>query len=78
MSATGKGENMAEGTSPDAGDQHRNRRSLLSGKPKVINVGLEAFADELKTSGAAVVHVAWVPPAGGNAKLAALLSKLGS
>jgi hypothetical protein len=52
-------------------------KPLLSGKPNVINVGLEQFATELAHAGATVTHVAWAPPARGNAKLAALLAKLG-
>ena len=52
--------------------------SLLAAPPKVINIGLETFATELAENGAAVVHVAWTPPAGGDAKLAALLGKLGT
>ncbi len=52
-------------------------KPLLSGKPNVINVGLEQFATELAQAGATVTHVAWAPPARGNAKLAALLAKLG-
>ncbi len=45
---------------------------------KVINVGLEVFARELERQGDAVVRVDWRPPAGGDPKLADLLSKLGS
>ncbi len=52
--------------------------TLLQTPLKVINVGLEGFAGDLKAAGTPVVHVAWVPPARGNAKLAALLGKLGS
>ena len=52
--------------------------SLLAAPPKVINIGLESFVTELAANGAAVVHVAWTPPARGDAKLAALLGKLGS
>lgn len=52
--------------------------SLLSRRPQVINVGLERFAEELKTQGVPVTQVKWAPPAGGNAKLADLLSKLGT
>ena len=54
------------------------RKSLLAGAPVVVNVGLERFATDLQHGGASVVHVQWHPPARGNAKLAALLSKLGS
>ena len=53
-------------------------KSLLAAPPKVINIGLEGFAEDLKAKGHAVVHVAWVPPARGDATLAALLAKLGS
>ena len=54
-------------------------RDTLLGKPlKVINVGLEVFAQDLERQGIAVVHVDWQPPAGGDPKLADLLSKLGT
>ena len=45
---------------------------------KVVNVGLEEFAEELEQQGVAVVRVDWQPPAGGDARLAELLSKLGA
>lgn len=51
---------------------------LLSGPPKVVNIGLDGFARELEAKDISVVHVDWAPPAGGNPELAALLSKLGS
>ena len=44
----------------------------------VVNVGLEAFADDLAARDVRVVHVEWSPPAGGDAHLAELLSKLGA
>ena len=50
---------------------------LLAAPPRVVNVGLELFAADLANQGAPVVHVQWSPPAGGNAQLADLLSKLG-
>ena len=52
--------------------------ALLESELTVINVGLEDFAADLHAHGIDVVHVDWIPPAGGNAKLADLLSKLGS
>ena len=52
--------------------------SLLSRPVKVVNVGLERFGKELESQSVPVVQVEWAPPAGGNAKLAALLAKLGS
>ncbi len=44
----------------------------------VVNVGLEGFADDLARRGVPVVHVDWSPPAGGDARLAALLARLES
>ena len=48
----------------------------LLGQPlRVINIGLELFAQELEADGVTVIHVDWRPPAGG-ASMAALLSRL--
>jgi FdrA protein len=52
--------------------------ALLAAPPRVINIGLELFAEDLVRQGAQVVHVRWAPPAGGNAQLAGLLAKLRS
>jgi FdrA protein len=52
--------------------------SLLAGPPTVINIGLDRFAADLAQAGVAVTHVQWQPPARGDARLAALLAKLGS
>ena len=52
--------------------------SLLATAPHVINIGLEQFAIDLQDQGADVIHVDWSPPAGGDAALRSLLSKLGS
>lgn len=41
-----------------------------------LNVGLESFTDSLKSQSAAVVHVDWKPPAGGNEKLMGLLARM--
>ena len=51
---------------------------LLKGPLKVVNIGLDGFAEELKALNVEVVNVDWSPPAGGDPKLAALLSKMGS
>ena len=53
-----------------------NARDLLQSGVKVINVGLEGFAETLQGLGVPVVHVDWRPPAGGDARLAGLLAKL--
>jgi FdrA protein len=50
---------------------------LLAASPRVINIGLELFADALASLGVPVAHVDWRPPAGGDPRLAMLLAKLG-
>ena len=52
--------------------------SLLTSPPRIVNVGLEAFVSDLAANGAKVQHVAWTPPARGDAALARILAKLGS
>ena len=44
--------------------------------PRVVNVGLELFADTLTRLGVPVARVDWRPPAGGDPRLAALLARL--
>ena len=56
----------------------RKEPSLLAQPLRVINVGLERFAEDLARHGTTVQQVQWVPPAGGDPRLARLLSKLGS
>ena len=51
-------------------------QSLLEGPPRVINIGLSFFADDLKKQEAKMVNVDWSPPARGNIELANLLAKL--
>ena len=46
--------------------------------PRVVNIGLPLFAETLARAGAEVVHVEWTPPAGGDARLAALAARLES
>ena len=38
-------------------------RDLLAGPPRVVNVGLAQFADDLRGAGVEVVEVGWSPPA---------------
>jgi hypothetical protein len=52
--------------------------SLLDQPLRVINVGLERFAEDLVAHGTTVQQVQWGPPAGGDARLADLLSKVGT
>jgi len=53
-------------------------RSILKQKLKVINLGIEIFADDLKRQNVKVVSVDWQPPAGGDEELLRLLEKLGA
>ena len=50
--------------------------NLFESSLSVANIGLETFKDTLKSQHVPAIHLDWRPPAGGNAKLAALLSKL--
>ena len=52
--------------------------SLLPAGVRVINLGLDVFARELDRLHVPAVHVAWAPPAGGDARLAAALARLES
>ena len=49
---------------------------LPRGDLQVINIGLESFTEDLRAQGVAVVQLDWRPPAGGNARVAALLAAL--
>jgi hypothetical protein len=51
---------------------------LFSKELMVVNMGLEAFADNLHQEGVKVVRMEWRPPAGGNKRLISLLEKLES
>ncbi len=45
-------------------------------KLRVINLGLETFAESLQNAGAEVIHVDWTPPAGGDPEMMKILSLL--
>jgi hypothetical protein len=49
---------------------------MLRSKPVFVNAGVRGFADSLREAGYEVVEVDWSPPAGGDAKLVALLDDL--
>ena len=51
---------------------------LLREQLSVVNIGLEGFSGELMEQQVNVIQVDWVPPAGGDPRLANLLAKLGS
>lgn len=50
--------------------------ALLEGPVVTVNVGLDIFAETLTQQGAAVEHVAWQPPGGGDAQVAWTLAQL--
>ncbi|MGH8766217.1 MAG: DUF1116 domain-containing protein, partial [Burkholderiales bacterium] len=45
--------------------QNPKKNSLLAAAPRVVNIGLRSFADDLAARGVAVAHVDWRPPVGG-------------
>ena len=49
---------------------------MLEAPIRVVNIGLQKFADDLVGQDIAVVQVDWAPPAQGNIRLANLLSRL--
>ena len=49
---------------------------LLQRGPIAINIGVQDFAESLQIQGGEVVHVNWVPPAGGDPELIELLDQL--
>lgn len=51
-------------------------KDLLRRKPVFVNVGVREFGDTLRAAGYDVLQVDWLPPAGGNAEMAALLDDL--
>lgn len=50
--------------------------ALFSKDLKVINVGLQNFADNLWAKEVTAIHVKWTPPAMGDENLLKLLEKL--
>lgn len=49
---------------------------LLQNGPRVINIGLHDFAENLRNQNVNVVEVNWAPPAGGDREMIDLLDKL--
>jgi FdrA protein len=50
--------------------------NVFSEPLRVINIGVEGFAEDLKAANVEVVHLDWRPPVGGDARLASLLASL--
>ena len=57
-------------------DQSSIGLNLLEAPIRVVNIGLQKFADDLVGQDVEVVQVDWAPPARGNPRLANLLSRL--
>ena len=53
-----------------------NTPKIFTESLRVINIGIEGFADDLKVAGVEVVQLDWRPPTGGNARLTSLLASL--
>ena len=53
------------------------QQTLLAAPPRVINIGIEDFAESLRERDVAVIQIAWAPPAGGDPVLREILEKLG-
>jgi FdrA protein len=49
---------------------------LLDKGPVAVNLGVEDFANSLRTQGAEVIQMDWTPPAGGDREMMELLDQL--
>jgi hypothetical protein len=68
----------ASGTVAGAGVSDMSAKSLLGGAPRVVNIGLRGFADELSARNVEVVDVDWRPPSPGRRALDEILVRLGA
>ena len=55
---------------------HLPESSLLKDKPKVVNIGLRSFAQNLQDCNVSCVQYEWVPACQGNERLQKLLSRM--
>ncbi|MEN3929923.1 acyl-CoA synthetase FdrA [Microvirga sp. W0021] len=67
---------ISEGKDLSSPANGKEAPKLLNHRPKVVNLGLRSFADDIHKSGGEVVHVNWAPPAGGDETLIAALDRL--
>ena len=49
-------------------------KQLFRQELKVVNLGLQGFANNIAAAGGDVTHLSWVPPAGANAALGWMLA----
>ena len=54
----------------------KKEQSPLQKPVRVVNIGLERFAEDLRMADIPVIQMDWRPPAGGDPKLIALLDRL--
>ena len=73
---TDDGQSTTDDRRPSSDSAVRNSQLATRNSFSALNVGLESFTDSLKAQGAAVVHVEWKPPAGGNEKLMGILARM--
>ncbi|NBI05285.1 acyl-CoA synthetase FdrA [Senegalia massiliensis] len=59
-------------------ENNDEKKTILNSDLKVINMGLESFAETIKKHGGQVVQYEWSPRAGGDKKMQGLLDKLNS
>ncbi|MFX1292987.1 MAG: fdrA domain protein [Promethearchaeota archaeon] len=52
------------------------KKEIFNTELKIINIGIEMFADDLEKQNVNVIHVNWRPPAGGDIDILKLLEKL--
>ena len=52
--------------------------ALLRGEVRVVNIGLDGFAEELRRAGVPVIALDWRPPAVTDPRIRRLLAKLSS
>jgi len=50
--------------------------ALLREQPRIVNIGLPAFAEELAAAKVQVLQLDWAPPAIADPRIRALLAKL--
>jgi FdrA protein len=55
----------------------KTEESPLDKPVRVINIGLERFAEDLRSHDIPVIQMDWRPPAGGDVRLIDLLDRLG-
>lgn len=67
---------VADAASPVTLPDAAGLLALLAAAPRVINVGLELFAESLAAQGVETISVDWQPPAGGKQNLIEMLDKL--